>query len=294
MCEKIEKCDDGFTLVDNIFGAGCCPGCVKILDKNSRRCPVDSLLEQCENGLECIPSKGICDVPEKRGSCLLEYHLRRIFSEQARKFYIPGERGTGLDRFTMPIQYASEMELPNCDQITGNYKIKQISKNKAFCVTPSDGKNIFGVADFPEGNDVTCQCANALYDILNVKGSKDREMVEKKIIDHYSDTHMKCSETGDYHPMQCINETCLCLHSGSGVPLTTLGDHKTLERKNDLEELRQKVAARDSGKPRKDDEQEDTTEGLPEEDLDKLTSNEVRAPAVVAFGAFKALPCCKF
>ena len=50
------------------------------------------------------------------------------------------------------------------------------------------------------------------------------ERLELTKTDHFADTHIKCSPTGDFAEMQCVNETCLCVNEFTGFPLTTKDD----------------------------------------------------------------------
>lgn len=285
-------------MVENIAGAGCCPGCVKYL-KDGARCHADS---QCANGLDCHPSKGICDVIEDKGACLRDYYNRNRFRRD-KFFYVPGS----IPPFkVLAIPYYNKMELPKCSHTTGDYEVKQSSDNKAYCVDSENGKAIFGVADFGKLADATCKCSNAMYQKLskielnsNRIDFQERERAFENLdsinTDHYADTHIKCSSTGDYNKMQCINETCLCLNEGTGVPLTTIGELLQLKHENELLAQSQKKPAKDSAKGRKNDD-EDATEPPPTEspEMKKYKgSQEVHGSAVTMFGAFKALPCCK-
>ena len=78
------------------------------------------------------------------------------------------------------------------------------------------GKYTFGmtVKDSPteSAENMTCQCAKMFQDKL-VTGRVDRDYME-----HYAEVHQKCDSSGNFEPLQCINQTCFCVDVKTGRP----------------------------------------------------------------------------
>ena len=46
-----------------------------------------------------------------------------------------------------------------------------------------------------------------------VTGRVDRDYME-----HYAEVHQKCDSSGNFEPLQCINQTCFCVDVKTGRP----------------------------------------------------------------------------
>lgn len=89
--------------------------------------------------------------------------------------------------------------------------------------------------------------------------------LDKVITEFFADTHMKCSHTGNFQQVQCINETCTCVDEKTGQPVLNvkelLIENSIVEKANILYQPKE-----------------------PE---------YIHWPVVVAYGAANRLVCCK-
>ncbi|XP_054169311.1 uncharacterized protein LOC128966487, partial [Oppia nitens] len=227
-CEPIFDCDVEASngkkaIVENITGHGCCPACVTYLDEEEL-CDVSSLSVRCRNGLDCDPSSGQCVVPTNKLSerlCLKEYNNKKKAAELRATFYIKNDLNPKND-LNYPIIFYDSIELPDCDDNTGQYKLKQCRDEKCFCVNPIDGKPTFGLSLRSSAENITCQCAQHFYEKFTYDPSRNKQYdVDLANLEHWSQIHSKCDHTGNYEALQCINQTCFCVDEKTGRPLAS-------------------------------------------------------------------------
>ncbi|KAJ6220559.1 hypothetical protein RDWZM_006371 [Blomia tropicalis] len=328
-CEEIKSCPPNYILVPKAVGhVGCCSACIRMRQLGERCDPNNQALDICENGLECSPSKGFCDIPQTPKECLREMSNRlwlRKKIQQNSGFWIPAEMGS----MTLLLEYDRNMSLPSCSPKSGKYAIKQRLINKAFCVDPENGKPTFGVVPFSKAQNQTCKCSSAIFNKLNRLPTMDitdyqaklkaLTDLEEKITKHYAETHVKCTSDGDYHQMQCVNETCLCVNENTGIPMTTVREWENYQEQLDAINKRNNPDEDDDddddndSKDKNNDNNEDDENNeniLTEEEKAKkrkkkeeklkeekekrelrINAGAINSSATVIFGAFRPLLC---
>ncbi|CAG2175191.1 unnamed protein product [Oppiella nova] len=221
-CEPIEVCEPTFPdeiviKVDNVTGRGCCPACVHYLNEYDS-CKVGSLIYRCRNGLFCNPSTKQCNIPSvdpTQKKCLIEYHNRNQVANKGLKFYIETNKRK-TDIMYYPMEYETDLlDMPDCDDETGHYKIKQCGQEKCFCVNPEDGQFTFGLSLKDMAENVTCKCADHFHKKYMGSDGDFRNLEDNAQI------HMKCDSAGNFEPLQCVNGTCFCVDEKTGQPSST-------------------------------------------------------------------------
>ncbi|CAG2119367.1 unnamed protein product, partial [Medioppia subpectinata] len=108
-----------------------------------------------------------------------------------------------------------------------------------YCVNPLDGKFTFGLSLLEDASNVTCKCADHFYQTYSTIPSKAcrrdedtgkcschkspdsnacADEVDQLNLERFAQISPKCSGTGNFEPLQCINGTCFCVDEATGRP----------------------------------------------------------------------------
>ncbi|XP_019868554.1 uncharacterized protein LOC109597338 [Aethina tumida] len=97
---------------------------------------------------------------------------------------------------------------PSCDGRGFYAPYKCIPGQTCYCVH-HNGTRIFGLSNFTEIPELKlkCGCSRSYYDAVDIIGRK-----------LHPNEHFRCTENGDYDPLQCIGDKCLCVDTKDGSP----------------------------------------------------------------------------
>ena len=231
-------------------GRGCCPACVqllsiykllKVINSNiinlvetviGESCDIRSKLRRCHGGLYCDPETNQCDSLHPKTRCTKEADNRRLVQNSGMVLYVKGDQKGAPVYFEIP--FATDMDMVSCDAESGHYELKQCRDSKlvarlttivrpqtlsvirCFCVEPESGQYTFGMtvkdSATESAENVTCQCSQYFHERL-VKGRVDKDYME-----FHAQVHQKCDSSGNFEPLQCINQTCFCVDVKTGKP----------------------------------------------------------------------------
>uniref|UniRef100_A0A6M2DWG9 Putative thyroglobulin type i repeat protein n=1 Tax=Xenopsylla cheopis TaxID=163159 RepID=A0A6M2DWG9_XENCH len=173
----------------------CCQTCLKHLKEKDEcslgRPGVPTPESICGPGLICVDTPGSHPICEKDTS-------RKCYKEQ--KDYDDKKNNGTVGKYE---------ERPKCDE-RGNYKpVKCIQGQTCYCVS-EDGERIFG-------EDIYSQSADLL---MNCRCSRAAHIASQLNSGWMPYQPMRCSSTGSFEQLQCLDDFCMCVYPVSGDPVS--------------------------------------------------------------------------
>jgi len=107
---------------------------ILMISEFGSQCDPRSKLIKCQNGLKCDPLTGKCSYPEspmEQKECMKQYYNRVNLRNTLFSHTVKQDDGSVKNySYGNLIKYSNELELPQCNLSTGEFKLKQCRGKK--------------------------------------------------------------------------------------------------------------------------------------------------------------------